>query len=152
VIRSFLQRAGVDPAQVQLADGRGGDPADRVTPQAVVQLLRYWMTTPYAAQFRQSLPILGADGSLYDSCTSCAAKGKVFAKTGTAIAGDYVNDRYSVQARSLRGYLQTRNWSFDVFFVVPNGAVAASFGQAALQTGDDLADIAAILQQGAASR
>jgi len=151
VIKSFLQRAGVDPAQVQLADARGGDPADRVTPQAVVQLLRYWMTTPYAAQFRQSLPVLGVDGSLYSSCTSCAAKGKVFAKTGTAIGGDYVNGRFSVEAKSLGGYLQTGNGSFDLFFLVTNGAVAASLEQAGLQTGDDLASIAAILQQDAAS-
>jgi len=151
VIRSFLQRAGIDPAQVQFADGRGDDPVDRVTPQAAVQLLRYWMTTPYAAQFRQSLPILGVDGSIYYSCTSCAAKGKVFAKTGSRIGGDYVNGRYSVQAKSLSGYLQAGNGSFDVFFLATNGAVAANAEAAALGTGDDLASIAAILQQDAAS-
>jgi serine-type D-Ala-D-Ala carboxypeptidase/endopeptidase (penicillin-binding protein 4) len=157
VMRSFLQRAGVDPAQVQFADGRGGNPADRVTPQAVVQLLRYWMTTPYAAQFRQSLPILGVDGSLVPSCTSCAAKGKVFAKTGTEVGGDYVNVRFSVQAKSLGGYLETGNGSFDVFFlvtndaVVTNGVAAADGVESILRTGDDLAGIAAILQEDAAS-
>jgi serine-type D-Ala-D-Ala carboxypeptidase/endopeptidase (penicillin-binding protein 4) len=157
VMRSFLQRAGVDPAQVQFADGRGGDPADRVTPQAVTQLLRYWMTTPYAAQFRQLLPVLGVDGTLADSCTSCAATGKVFAKTGTEIGGDYVNVRLSVQAKSLGGYLQAGNGSFDVFFlvtndaVVTNGVTAADGAEAVLRTGDDLAGIAAILQQDAAS-
>jgi serine-type D-Ala-D-Ala carboxypeptidase/endopeptidase (penicillin-binding protein 4) len=151
VIRSFLQRAGVDPAQAQFADGRGDDPVDRVTPQAAVQLLRYWMTTPYAAQFRQSLPILGVDGSIYYSCTSCAAKGKVFAKTGSRIGGDYVNGRYSVQAKALAGYLQAGNGSFDVFFLATNGAVASNAEEAALGTGDALASIAAILQEDAAS-
>jgi serine-type D-Ala-D-Ala carboxypeptidase/endopeptidase (penicillin-binding protein 4) len=157
VMRSSLQRAGVDPAQVQFADGRGGAAADRVTPQAVVELLRYWMTAPSAAQFRQLLPVLGVDGTLADSCTSCAAKGKVFAKTGTEIGGDYVNVRFSVQAKSLGGYLQAGNGSFDVFFlvtndaVVTNGVAAADGAEAVLRTGDDLADIAAILQQDAAS-
>jgi len=157
VMRSFLQRAGVDPAQVEFADGEGGDPNDRVTPQAVVALLRYLMTTPYAAQFLQALPILGVDGSLYDSCTSCAAKGNVFAKTGTALGADFVNGRWTMKAKSLGGYLQAGNGSFDVFFlvtndaVVTNGLAVADGAETALRTGDDLASIAAILQQDAAS-
>jgi D-alanyl-D-alanine carboxypeptidase/D-alanyl-D-alanine-endopeptidase (penicillin-binding protein 4) len=148
VIGSFLQRIGVDPEQVQLADGRGGDPVDRITPQAAVALLRYWLTTPDAAQFRLSLPILGVDGSLYSSCTTCAARGKVFAKTGTYIAADDLNNRLSVTAKALAGYLDAGGGRFDTFYLVTNGAVAPDL-DGALAVGDDLADIAAILQQDA---
>ncbi len=148
VIQSFLQRIGVDPGQVELADGRGGDPVDRVTPQVAVALLRYWLTTPDATQFRLSLPILGVDGSLYNSCTTCAAKGKVFAKTGTFIAADYLNNRLSVTAKALSGYLDAGGGRFDTFFLVTNGAVASDL-DGALAIGDDLADIAAILQEDA---
>lgn len=63
-LRAFLQRAGVDIDQVALADGRGGDPVDRATPIAVIQILRYWLGRPDFAAFRKCLPILGVDGSL----------------------------------------------------------------------------------------
>jgi serine-type D-Ala-D-Ala carboxypeptidase/endopeptidase (penicillin-binding protein 4) len=148
VIQSFLQRIGVDPGQVELADGRGGDPVDRLTPQVAVALLRYWLTTPDAIRFRLSLPILGVDGSLYNSCTTCAAKGKVFAKTGTFIAADDLNNRLAVTAKALSGYLDAGGGRFDTFFLVTNGAVASDLN-GALTIGDDLADVAAILQEDA---
>ena len=41
VMKSFFEKAGVDTSQVALADGRGGNPGDRFTPQAAINLLRY---------------------------------------------------------------------------------------------------------------
>jgi D-alanyl-D-alanine carboxypeptidase/D-alanyl-D-alanine-endopeptidase (penicillin-binding protein 4) len=72
--------------QVALAAGAGG-PTDRVTPTAVVRLLRWWLRRPDFGAFRRSLPILGVDGSLAPYATRSPAWGKVFAKTGTDLEG-----------------------------------------------------------------
>lgn len=45
VLARFLERAQVDRKAVQLADGRGGNPADRTTPRALAQILTYWQRT-----------------------------------------------------------------------------------------------------------
>lgn len=63
VLSSFLVRAHVDPTQIVLTDGHGG-PNDRFTPQAVTDMLHYWIGQPEFAEFRQMLPILGEHGNL----------------------------------------------------------------------------------------
>jgi D-alanyl-D-alanine carboxypeptidase/D-alanyl-D-alanine-endopeptidase (penicillin-binding protein 4) len=93
VMKSFFEKAGVDASQVALADGRGGNPSDRFTPQAATDLLRYWLEQPQAETFRTMLPELGVDGSLATSCEDCPAKSKVFAKPGTVALPDLVNGR-----------------------------------------------------------
>jgi D-alanyl-D-alanine carboxypeptidase/D-alanyl-D-alanine-endopeptidase (penicillin-binding protein 4) len=91
VLASFLTRAHVDRTQVVLTDGHGG-PDDRFSPQAVIDLLRYWLARPEFGRVRQMLPILGEPGNLSGICTTCPAKGKVFAKPGTVAAFDAVNN------------------------------------------------------------
>ncbi|MEV4875519.1 D-alanyl-D-alanine carboxypeptidase/D-alanyl-D-alanine endopeptidase [Streptomyces cyaneofuscatus] len=153
VLADFLERAGVDRKQVQLLDGRGGNPADRTTPKAVVQLLSYWHRTPEAAVFRNALPILGVDGLLADNCTDCPARGKVFAKTGAAVGLDALNNRLAVGAITIAGYLDKGNGRFDVFFAGVNGASTPTTDvNGVLDIADDLAMISAYLQEGAARR
>jgi D-alanyl-D-alanine carboxypeptidase/D-alanyl-D-alanine-endopeptidase (penicillin-binding protein 4) len=150
VMKSFFEKAGVDPDQVALLDGRGGNPSDRFTPQAATDLLRYWLDQPQARSFRTMLPELGVNGSLADVCRDCPAKGKVFAKTGTVALPDAINGRL-IQAESLGGYLEVEPDRFHVFYLVVNGATAQDIDDA-LQIFDDLADIAAILQEDASQR
>lgn len=153
VLADFLDRAGVDRKQVQLLDGRGGNPVDRTTPKAVVQLLSYWQRTPEAAVFRNALPILGVDGLLADNCTDCPARGKVFAKTGAAVGLDALNNRLAVGAITIAGYLDKGNGRFDVFFAGVNGASTPTTDvNGVLDIADDLAMISAYLQEGAARR
>jgi D-alanyl-D-alanine carboxypeptidase/D-alanyl-D-alanine-endopeptidase (penicillin-binding protein 4) len=135
---------------VALADGRGGNPADRFTPQAATDLLRYWLGQPQAETFRKMLPELGVNGSLAADCKDCPARGKVFAKTGTVALPDFVNGRL-IEAESLGGYLQAEPGRFHVFYLVVNGATAQDI-DGALQIFNDLSDIAAILQEGASRR
>jgi serine-type D-Ala-D-Ala carboxypeptidase/endopeptidase (penicillin-binding protein 4) len=150
VMKSFFEKAGVDPDQVALLDGRGGNPSDRFTPQATTDLLRYWLDQPQAKTFRTMLPELGVNGSLADVCRSCPAKGKVFAKTGTVALPDAINGRL-IQAESLGGYLEVEPDRFHVFYLVVNGATAQDIDDA-LQIFDDLADIAAIVQEDASQQ
>jgi D-alanyl-D-alanine carboxypeptidase/D-alanyl-D-alanine-endopeptidase (penicillin-binding protein 4) len=147
VMKSFFEKAGVDVTQVALADGRGGNPADRFTPQAATDLLRYWLDKPQAATFRTMLPELGVNGSLAEDCKHCPAKGKVFAKTGTVALPDYVNGRL-IEAESLGGYLEAEPGHFHVFYLVVNGATAQNIDDA-LKVFNDLSDIAAHLQEDA---
>jgi D-alanyl-D-alanine carboxypeptidase/D-alanyl-D-alanine-endopeptidase (penicillin-binding protein 4) len=150
VMKKFFEKAGVDVDQVALADGRGGNPADRFTPQAATDLLRYWLGQPQAETFRKMLPELGVNGSLAADCKDCPARGKVFAKTGTVALPDFVNGRL-IEAESLGGYLQAEPGRFHVFYLVVNGATAQDI-DGALQIFNDLSDIAAILQEGASRR
>ncbi|MFD9221739.1 D-alanyl-D-alanine carboxypeptidase/D-alanyl-D-alanine-endopeptidase [Streptomyces sp. NPDC060064] len=153
VLAGFLDRAGVDRKQVQLADGRGGNPVDRATPKALVQMLTYWLRTPEAERFRNSLPILGVDGLLANNCRDCPARGKVFAKTGAAVGLDALNNRLGVGAITLAGYLDKGNGHFDVFYAGVNGASTPTTDvNGVLDIANDLAMISAYLQEEAARR
>ncbi|MFF3859579.1 D-alanyl-D-alanine carboxypeptidase/D-alanyl-D-alanine-endopeptidase [Streptomyces sp. NPDC002209] len=148
VLAAFLDRAGVDRKQAELMDGRGGNPADRATPQALVQMLAYWQRTPDAQRFREALPILGVDGLLAENCRSCPARGKVFAKTGAAVGGDALNDRLAVGAITIAGYLDKGDGRFDTFYAGVNGASTPTTDTAGvLAIANDLALIAAYLQE-----
>jgi D-alanyl-D-alanine carboxypeptidase/D-alanyl-D-alanine-endopeptidase (penicillin-binding protein 4) len=145
VMRTFLQSAQVDTSQIAQADGRGGDPADRATPVAVTQLLTYWTTQPDFDAFRRTLPILGVDGTLAGVAADTPAKGKVFAKTGTAGAGDPFNQEILVQAKALSGYISKPGGGFLVFDLVVNNAGGGPDIQIVFDVGNDIGQIAALL-------
>ncbi|MEO8969085.1 MAG: D-alanyl-D-alanine carboxypeptidase/D-alanyl-D-alanine-endopeptidase, partial [Solirubrobacteraceae bacterium] len=146
VERTFLRRARVDLSQVAFADGRGGAPSDRATPTAVVALLSWWLSRPDFAAFRRSLPILGVDGSLAGVESRSPARGKVFAKTGTAVGGDSLNGRLVVEGKGLAGYLQARGHRFIPFALFLGDTFTPTI-QGVERAGNDLGAIAAILQQ-----
>jgi serine-type D-Ala-D-Ala carboxypeptidase/endopeptidase (penicillin-binding protein 4) len=150
VMKSFLNRAGVDVEQVALGDGRGLVPVDQFSPRAVIDILGYWLKQPQAKTFREMLPVLGVNGSIADVCKDCPAKGKVFAKTGTVGNPDLLNERL-VEAESLGGYLEVEPGRFHTFYVVVNGAIAPNI-EGAVRVFDDLADIGALLQEDAAQQ
>ncbi len=148
VIHDFLTNtANVDPTHFQMADGRGDVPVDRVTPTGLNQLLAYWLRTPDADAFRTSLPILGVSGTGALFCTTdCPAKGKVFAKPGTIIGFDELNQQFAINAQTYAGYLQADDGHLYTFFVGVNGAAAPNI-QGFFDVNDDVDEIAVILQQ-----
>jgi D-alanyl-D-alanine carboxypeptidase/D-alanyl-D-alanine-endopeptidase (penicillin-binding protein 4) len=153
VLHSFMVHAGIDPTQVNLLDGRGGDPNDRLTPRATNELLRYWAHTPDAARFREAQPLMGVDGLLAFVCPSssdCPGKGKVWAKTGTVAGEDAVNQRIAVGALTISGYLEACPGRFYTFYLAMNGGSVPDI-QGVLEGGDDLARIAGLLQVQAAA-
>jgi D-alanyl-D-alanine carboxypeptidase/D-alanyl-D-alanine-endopeptidase (penicillin-binding protein 4) len=150
VMKEFFEKVGVDTDQVAFADGRGGNPADRFTPEAATDLLRYWLKRPQAKTFRKMLPVLGVNGSLAIDCKHCPAKGKVFAKTGTVGLPDFVNGGL-VLAESLGGYLEAKPGRFHVFYLVVNDARAQNIDEV-LEVFNDLSDIAAIRQEDASNQ
>lgn len=153
VLRAFLLQAGVDPTQVQLLDGRGSDPVDRVTPRAEDEILRYWQRTPDATRFRLAQPILGVDGSLASACEgqpSCPGKGKVWAKPGTVVGEDAVNQRLAVGGDTLGGYLDAGHGRLRVFYLAVTGASTKDIN-GLIGIMNDLSRIAGLLQQQAAA-
>jgi serine-type D-Ala-D-Ala carboxypeptidase/endopeptidase (penicillin-binding protein 4) len=147
LMEKFFEKAGVDTEQVAFADGRGGNPTDRFTPEAATDLLSYWLKQPQAKAFREMLPVMGVDGSLADNCKHCPAKGKVFAKVGTVGLPDFVSVRV-VDNESLGGYMKVKPGQFHVFYLVVNSASAKNVEEV-LKIFNDVNDIAAILQEDA---
>jgi serine-type D-Ala-D-Ala carboxypeptidase/endopeptidase (penicillin-binding protein 4) len=135
---------------VAFADGRGGNPTDRFTPESVTELLRYWLKQPQANAFREMLPVMGVDGSLANNCKDCPAKGKVFAKVGTVSLPDYL-DGSLVDNESIGGYMEVEPGQFHAFYLVVNGAKAKNI-EGALKIFNNVNDIAAILQEEASNQ
>ncbi|MFD9129569.1 D-alanyl-D-alanine carboxypeptidase/D-alanyl-D-alanine-endopeptidase [Kitasatospora sp. NPDC059571] len=143
--------AHVDPTQFQLADGRGGVASDRATPIGLDQILAYWLRTPDAEAFRLSLPILGVDGSNGISCTTdCPAKGKVFAKPGTVLGLDRLNQQIEVGAQEEAGYLQTDSGRLHLFYIGVTGASSPDL-TSFIGIFDDVNQISALLQEQASA-
>ena len=96
VEEQFLSQAGITPQEYSLHDGSGLSRQDLITPAAMIKLLRYAAAQPWGAQFQQTLPVAGVDGSLSDHFKNSPANGHVQAKTGGM---DHV--------KSLSGYATT---------------------------------------------
>ena len=80
-MQPFFVKAGIDTTAISLGDGEGGAPPDYISPRAEVELLRYMATRDDFKAYKDSLPILGVDGTLADSASpNSPATGKVWAK------------------------------------------------------------------------
>jgi serine-type D-Ala-D-Ala carboxypeptidase/endopeptidase (penicillin-binding protein 4) len=99
VISGLLAEAGVPLDGVRLVDGSGLSLLDRLTPNALVELLRaMYEDTEIRLELLASLPVAGRTGTLEHRMRSGPARGIVRAKTGTtsnasALSG-FVSDRY----------------------------------------------------------
>lgn len=82
-VQSVLEKAGVPRTAWDLSDGSGMSSYNRVSPRSSVTLLRWVSAQPWAAQFRETLPVAGVDGTLSRRFKGTPLEGKVFAKTGT---------------------------------------------------------------------
>ena len=103
----LLKGFNADPGSVSLADGSGLSQANLVTPRAVVGLLAHLSGHRHGRFFRESLPLLGVDGTLMRSGRDSPARGKINAKTGTLITVDLLHDSAIMDSKSLAGYMTT---------------------------------------------
>lgn len=81
--REFYASIGIAKDDLVINDGSGLSRRDLVTPAAVVTLLRYTATQPWAAVYESSLPVSGEDGTLAERMKQTAAAGRIHAKTGS---------------------------------------------------------------------
>lgn len=77
---AVLDAAGVDVADLSLADGSGLSPDDRATCRALVEVLGHPGTGP---RLQDGLPVAGRTGTLFDRFTDSPVEGHLRAKTGT---------------------------------------------------------------------
>ena len=117
--REVLAALGVDVETISFGGGAGGSPADLVTPEAAVALLRGMAKHKAFAVYERSLPVLGVDGTLADAVEKGSpAVGRVRAKTGTYWWQDTLNDRRILTSKALAGYLKSakdRNLVFALY-------------------------------------
>ncbi len=92
-----------------MADGSGLSRLNLVTSRQLARLLHVMASSPYYADFSESLPIMSIDGTLSRRLKGSRASGLIRAKTGT-MAG----------VRSLSGYLTTYNNDNLIFSIISN--------------------------------
>ena len=115
VVRSTLRSAGVRLDGVRIADGSGLSRYDRVTADALADVLRAGASDPRAGKvFVSSLAVAGVSGTLKARLATRPTRGRVHAKTGTtnrasALAG-FVGRRY-VFAIVQNGYPVLPYWT-----------------------------------------
>lgn len=116
VVRAFLESAGIDKDDFVFFDGSGLSGHDLVTPRAIVKLLQYASTQPWFEDWKASLPIGGADGTLAGRFTQAPLKGHVFAKTGTL-----------GEARALSGYIDCASGRTVIFSIMVDNHAPHSY-------------------------
>jgi serine-type D-Ala-D-Ala carboxypeptidase/endopeptidase (penicillin-binding protein 4) len=122
VVRAFLTRLGVPAEPWGLEDGSGLSRSDLVSPHGLVVLLEAMDRHPHAAAFRDSLAVMGVDGTLKNRLKGTPVEGRVLGKTGTLH-----------RANALAGYATTLGGERLVFsIVVNNHTVPGSEAQSAI--------------------
>jgi serine-type D-Ala-D-Ala carboxypeptidase/endopeptidase (penicillin-binding protein 4) len=89
-------------------DGAGSDDQGRSSPQALAILLRGLTHASYGATLKDSLPILGRDGTLANVLPNSPAAGQAEIKTGNRVVGNPAG-QIMVLGNSLAGYIHTRS-------------------------------------------
>lgn len=112
-----LAEAGVPTGGLRIADGSGLSRLDRMTPRALVAILREGLRDPrFGAAFRRSLAVAGRSGTLEHRLATL--HGRVRGKTGTTSV-----------ACSLTAIVSSR----IAFSVIANGAALSSWAARAAQ-------------------
>jgi D-alanyl-D-alanine carboxypeptidase/D-alanyl-D-alanine-endopeptidase (penicillin-binding protein 4) len=109
VVRGFLTQAGVQPEEYAFYDGSGLSRQNLVSPRATARLLRYAAKQTWGAEYMESLPIAGVDGTLASRFKTLPPGVILRAKTGSL---DHVN--------VLSGYLTTAKGERLVFSIMSN--------------------------------
>lgn len=83
-VNRFINELNLNPRHYQIADGSGLSLYNYVTPQLLVQALRYaWQRNNIYLHLYPALPIAGRDGTLRSRMRNSSARNNVHAKTGT---------------------------------------------------------------------
>jgi len=98
VVQQWMAKIGCDPKMYKIVDGSGLSVQNYLTPELLVEVLKYMHQSPYFELFRNSLPIAGEDGTLANRMKNTAANRNLTAKTGS-LTGVSV----------LSGYVMSRN-------------------------------------------
>ncbi len=146
---AFLEKAGLDLSGASQSDGAGGAEAAFFTPDFMCRYLAYMSRQKDFPIFQKALPILGKDGTLFNIGVHSPAAGHVFAKTGTYMATDRLNDDLMVTGKGLAGYLVAKNGRRYSFALYANRVSLPLGGLSSIETvvGGTLGQIAAAIYE-----
>ncbi|MDF2444315.1 MAG: hypothetical protein JWR01_2518 [Subtercola sp.] len=137
--------AGLDTLGASLIDGSGLE-GNFITPKNAVDIQTLMAKRPDAERWKETLPILGVDGSLADVQKGSEAAGKVFAKTGTLVGGDALNDRVRLTTKTLGGVMESEKGRHLAFTIMVNqGFYPDTNG--VFEANDDVGKVAALIQE-----
>ncbi|MEG3842833.1 D-alanyl-D-alanine carboxypeptidase/D-alanyl-D-alanine-endopeptidase [Microcoleus sp. herbarium14] len=108
-LKTALTQLGVNPNSYKLADGSGLSRHNLISPEALVQTLRFMANSPAASVYRASLPIAGESGTLKNRLNNTTNRVFLQAKTGT-LSG----------VSALSGYIEVPNYEPLVFSIIVN--------------------------------
>lgn len=137
--------AGLDTLGASLIDGSGLE-GNFITPENAVEIQTLMAERPDAEAWRDTMPILGVDGSLADVQADSPAAGKVFAKTGTLLGGDSFNGRYRLATKTLGGVMETEEGRRLAFTIIVNQGFSDDI-DGVFEANDDVGKVAALIQQ-----
>ena len=109
-VGAFLKKVGAAETEFKLDDGCGLSKQNRISPNAIVQVLMYDYFGPNRQAFLNSLSVAGSDGTLEHRFTNTELKGRVFGKSG-----------FVKGVSSLSGYLQGKDGNWYAFSILMNG-------------------------------
>ncbi len=115
VVRQFMVNAGIADNEFFFYDGSGLSPADKISPRAFTRLLTYASHQQWGAEWKETLPVAGVDGTLDNRFKDSPLKGKMWAKTGT------LNE-----VESLSGYVTAASGRTLAFSILVNGRYPGS--------------------------
>jgi PBP4 family serine-type D-alanyl-D-alanine carboxypeptidase len=140
-MRKFLQTTGADVSGASQSDGAGA--AAHFTPAFMTAYLAFMARQPAGRAFREALPVLGKDGTLWNIQTASPAAGHVFAKTGTYQVQDLLHEAFMVTGKGLAGYLTTTDGRELAFAIYVNNVEVKDAASVTPLVGDALGAIAA---------
>ncbi|MHA7208173.1 D-alanyl-D-alanine carboxypeptidase/D-alanyl-D-alanine endopeptidase [Arthrobacter sp. MDT1-65] len=140
------KEAGLDTTGASLIDG-SGLAGNYITADNAVQVQAIMADRPDAGRWRDTLPVLGVDGSLSTVQVDSPAAGKVFAKTGTLAGGDSFNGRLRLATKTLGGVMETESGRNVAFTIIMNQGFADGI-EGVFKANDDVGAVAAAIQQG----
>lgn len=129
-IRTWLKQSQLDFPELVLENGAGLSRLERISPYHMAQLLHHAYHSPYYAEFANSLPIVGLDGTMKKRLKDSPVAGRAHIKTGTLDG-----------IKTMAGYVHAANGHtyIVVFFINDDRAQAGGAAQDMLlqQTGTD---------------
>jgi len=116
-VTGFLKRIGIADTEFKVDDGCGLSRDNRVTANAIVEILQTNFVGRYRDEFMSSLAIGGKEGTLENRFKEM--RGRLIAKTG-----------YIANVSALGGYLKGRDEQWYAFSILMNGVPAGANGRA----------------------
>ncbi len=115
VLARWLTAQGLRFGELVIDNGSGLSRRERIAPASLAALLRHAAASPVADALRESLPLVGHDGTMRHRLAGEPAAGRAWIKTGS------LND-----VRSIAGYVDTASGRRLVVVFMVNGPAAAA--------------------------